>query len=283
MSTIDGYYLFASSTAGLVARTITHPNKQSLIKIVFPNLIGKHTSSTEKIQSLKSLYRGLPIALLFSVPAVSMYLSCYEATKQTLSTSYNIARDSSLNHLISGCAAEVSGCLFFTPMEVIKNRLQTQQKQARINSRSLIANIYKTEGIRGFYRGYWMGLVVFVPHSMTYFVTYEKLKQWILPNTDHNHPSLYMVCSSMAGVASVLVSTPLDIIKTRWQISAADHGKMYRDGPIAIAKNMLLNEGRGAFTRGLYARIAWGIPTTAISMTVFEVLKDSKEKLLKFL
>jgi hypothetical protein len=158
----------------------------------------------------------------------------------------------------------------------MKNRLQTQQVYN--NNRSLVVKILKNEGIRGFYKGYWMGLAVFVPHSMTYFVTYEKMKQLCMKN--NNDASLYMLCSSVAGITSILISTPLDIIKTRWQISAAENGQQFRQGPISIAKYMLFKEGKGALTRGLWARIAWGIPTTAISMTIFEVLKDNKSKIM---
>ena len=223
-----------------------------------------------------SLYRGLPVTLVFSVPALSVYLSCYEASKQFLDSKYHIQRHSVWSHLISGCAAEISAGMLFTPMEVMKNRLQTQQVYN--NNRSLAVKILKNEGIRGFYKGYWMGLVVFVPHSMAYFVTYETMKQWCMKN--NNDASLYMMCSSVAGVVSILISTPLDIIKTRWQISAAENGQQFRQGPISIAKYMLFKEGKGALTRGLWARIAWGIPTTAISMTIFEVLKDNKSRIM---
>lgn len=182
------------------------------------------------------------------------------------------------SHLLSGCAAEIAAGVLFTPMEVMKNRLQTQQKYVAIGNRALAAKIFETEGIKGFYRGYWMGLIVFVPHSMAYFGTYEKMKQWMIHDQDLPvKPNVYMICSSVAGVTSILLSTPLDIIKTRWQISAAEQGKQYRQGPISIAKHMLFSEGRGALTRGLWARIAWGIPTTALSMTLFEVIKDSRD------
>jgi solute carrier family 25 iron transporter 28/37 len=226
--------------------------------------------------NITSLYRGLPITLLFSVPALSVYLSCYEATKQILDQKYDVDRDSVISHLTSGCAAEVAAGLLFTPMEVLKNRLQTQHRGA---TSLLIIHILKREGIKGFYKGYWMGLVVFVPHSMAYFVTYEKMKQWLIKDEKSKKFQLYMVCSSIAGITSIMLSTPLDIIKTRWQISAADQGAQFRQGPLGIAKQMWQKEGKIAFTRGLWARIAWGIPTTAISMTVFELLKDNRHKI----
>ncbi|KAI9478088.1 MAG: mitochondrial carrier domain-containing protein [Benjaminiella poitrasii] len=304
---IDGYHLFASSTAALVARTITHPmdtikirlqattiqysNARTLLKQL-PNIIfpvqqqQQHGAHGNKTKRIVSLYRGLPVALLFSVPALSVYLSCYESTKQALHTNYHIQPDAVTSHLISGCAAEFAAGLLFTPMEVMKNRLQTTTTTAKAMTRqqtsfrSLAKHIFRHEGVRGFFKGYWMSLVVFVPHSMTYFVTYERMKRWMIRDESRTKPTLYMVCSSVAGIASCLVSTPLDIIKTRWQISAAEQGSEFRQGPLAIAKKMLRLEGRQVLIRALCANIAWGLPTTAISMTVFEVLKNNKSRFI---
>ncbi|KAG0736970.1 hypothetical protein G6F57_009373 [Rhizopus arrhizus] len=271
-NTVDGYYLFSSSTAGIVARTITHPMDTIKTRLQIINTTAHRTSILKTIFPLSTLYRGLPVALTFSVPALSVYLSCYEWTKHTLSTRYNISRNSVTSHLFSGCAAEVAANTFFTPMEVMKNRLQTQHKG---NTLWLAKSIFKTEGIRGFFKGYWMALAVFVPHSMAYFVIYEKMKQWMGSNSS----STYFICSSVAGITGITLSTPLDIIKTRWQVSAADQGRVFRQGPLAIAKDMFMREGHLAFTRGLWARIIWGIPATTISMTVFEVLRDNREKI----
>ncbi|KAI8641869.1 mitochondrial carrier domain-containing protein [Parasitella parasitica] len=272
-TSLDGYYLFASSTAGLVARCITHPMDTIKTRLQASTAGSRYVWRNIK---LSSLYRGLPVTLVFSIPALSVYLSCYEASKQVLDSKYRIQRHSVWSHLVSGCAAEVAAGLLFTPMEVMKNRMQTQP--GRNSSISLAVRIIRSEGIRGFYKGYWMGLVVFVPHSMAYFASYEKMKYWCMK--DSNDASLYMLCSSVAGVTGILISTPLDIIKTRWQISAAEQGQQFRQGPVSIAKHMLFKEGKGALTRGLWARIAWGIPTTAISMTIFEVLKDNKSRIM---
>ncbi|KAI8996837.1 mitochondrial carrier domain-containing protein [Pilobolus umbonatus] len=284
---VDGYYIFSTSAAALLARIITHPmdtlktrlqimnipiNTALFHKIVFPH------PQQPKLASLLGLYKGLPITLLFSIPAFSVYLSCYETSKELLhSHTASIKRDSVPNHLISGCLAEVTAGILFTPMEVMKNRLQTSQ---RIYAGSIAKHILAAEGIKGFFKGYWMGLVVFIPHSMTYFVTYEKLKKWLTVQDDKQESpfKMYMLCSSIAATLGIILSTPLDIIKTRWQISAAEHGQQYRHGPISIARRMM-KEGKGAFTRGLGARIAWGIPTTAISMTMFEVLKDKRDSI----
>ncbi|KAI9316725.1 mitochondrial carrier domain-containing protein [Dichotomocladium elegans] len=268
---MDVYYLFASSVAALIARVCTHPIDTIKTRLQIRNSSDHGGSQVSVVGTIRSLYRGLPVTLLFSVPALSVYLTCYETTKASLhSRGGFFSQDGVLNHLISGCAAEVAAGTLFTPMEVMKNRLQTQRSHTAM---SMAGHIWQTEGIPGFFRGYWMGLAVFVPHTMTYFAVYEQCKMIIdaaqLPLT------AYLLCSSIASTFGIMLSTPLDIVKTRWQVSAAEQGIAFRQGPVAIIKHMWQQEGRWrAFTRGLGARIAWGIPTTAISMTVFELLKD---------
>ncbi|OAD73468.1 hypothetical protein PHYBLDRAFT_26185, partial [Phycomyces blakesleeanus NRRL 1555(-)] len=224
---------------------------------------------------LASLYHGLFVTLLLSVPALSIYLSCYAAAKTWLDINGPewISQGGIINPLVSGCFAEVVSGVFFTPMEVLKSCLQNDTSSS--STFELVFYIWKTKGLRGFYRGYWMSLLVFVPHTMTYFVVYEKLKAV----AGEESFVIYMICSTFAGTVATVVSTPLDIIKTRWQVSAGAESNQepgpQSDGPLAIAYQMWHKEGKWrAFTRGLFARIATMIPMTTISMTVFETLMD---------
>ncbi|KAI8086239.1 mitochondrial carrier domain-containing protein [Halteromyces radiatus] len=284
----DGYTLFASSIAALTARICTHPidtiktrlqathqpklQGQSYVQWMI-RIINQGSISSSKWRVARQLYSGLPVTLIFSVPALSVYLSCYESSKQYLD--YNgIARHDHLgNHMISGAMAEIMAGTLFTPMEVLKNQLQT----STLTARQLTQRIYQQEGLGGFFRGYWMGLIVFLPHTMIYFATYEHLKSKMIKdgNNNNNKWTYYLFASSMASFISSGMSAPLDIIKTRWQVSASDQGKQYRKGPWHIAKHLWLYEGQWkGLAKGLGARVIWAIPTTAISMTVFETVKD---------
>jgi Mitochondrial carrier protein len=237
-----------------------------------------------RTSSLASLYRGLPVALVFSVPALSIYLSCYDFSSLYLDRNTSISRDNSSNHLLSGLVAEVFAGLAFTPMEVLKNQLQTSRRSASTNALAL--KIWREEGLGGFYRGYLMGLAVFVPYTMTYFAVYEKLKAYMtdgaqqIPSKSTNTlvsqlPFMtYVACSSIACAIGITISTPLDIVKTRWQISSSEEGTFYKRGPMHIIQDMWRQGGSRAFTRGLLTRICWGIPSTAISMTIYESIKD---------
>jgi solute carrier family 25 iron transporter 28/37 len=237
-----------------------------------------------RTSSFASVYRGLPVALMFSVPALSIYLSCYDFSSLYLDKHTSFSREYSSNHLLSGLAAEVFAGLVFTPMEVLKNQLQTSRRSA--STTSLAWKIWREEGLLGFFRGYLMGLAVFVPYTMTYFAVYERLKSYAvrdgyhLPSTSRETivsqlPFMtYVTCSSIACAIGITIPTPLDIVKTRWQISSSEEGRSYKQGPLHIIKDMWRQGGGRAFSRGLLTRICWGIPSTAISMTIYESMKD---------
>ncbi|KAL9560520.1 hypothetical protein PS6_000122 [Mucor atramentarius] len=280
--TIDSFYLVASSIAALVARFVTYPLDTIKTRIQTQSEQRKYTllagsdhqkPATTWYKYIRSLYKGIGITLLFSVPALTVYLSCYELVKDYLDTTFSVSwlqRNALLNHAISGCFAEISAGLFFTPMEVIKSQLQILTNAQRDTTTiSLAKTIAREEGLLGFYRGYWMTIAVFLPHTVTYFVVYEQLK--VLWTVEEQTFLVYVFCSAVASTLGVIVSTPLDIIKTRWQVSAQEHA--YQGGPVKIAQLMWQNEGGfRAFTQGMLIRIAWGIPVTTINMTVFETL-----------
>ncbi|KAI8341339.1 mitochondrial carrier domain-containing protein [Chlamydoabsidia padenii] len=281
---IDFYYLFASSVAAVTARLVTYPIDTIKIRI---------QASTQKItikealmdHSFFSLFDGLWVTLVMCVPALSVYLATYDSTKLILSTQLGWSMLSIWTHLVSGCMAEVLSGLFFTPMEVIKGRMQNRQNSdsglllshdtAKDNhtTASCIKSTYSNEGLKGFYKGYWITLFVFVPQTVIYFVVYEQLKLTMEPGLP-----TYLICSIVASTISVAVCNPLDVIKTRQQVGQHDQQHsvilLGGGGVWAIAGYMYRTEGWSAFIKGTLTRIIWGVPMITISMCVFEVLKD---------
>lgn len=128
----------------------------------------------------------------------------------------------------------------------------------------------RQDGVKGFGRGYFLGLGVFVPYSMTYFVCYERLKDLASKNVNDGGDlsfGLYLSCSSLSGAAAASVSNVLDVVKTRVQITGRR--------PWLLIKDMLYKDGLRSLTKGLGARILWITPSVSISMTTYEVLKQN--------
>ncbi|KAG2195625.1 hypothetical protein INT47_005993 [Mucor saturninus] len=266
---IDSFYLVASSIAALTARSLTYPLDTIKTRLqtrhdhhYSPILQDDQKSPSGVLYKLQSLYKGIGITLLFSVPALALYLTTYEWAKTWL------VLEPLATHAIAGCFAELAAGLFFTPMEVIKSQLQIDQLSTN-TTWSLVKYIARNEGLIGFYRGYWITIAVFLPHTVIYFVTYEQFKM-LWPIEDQTF-LVYLGCSAVASVLGIVVSTPLDIVKTRWQVSTQDVA--FQAGPLQIARRMWIDEGQWkAFTQGMLVRIAWGIPVTTINMAVFEQL-----------
>jgi hypothetical protein len=84
-----------SAVAALVTRTLTHP------------LDTLKTRSQANVQRIGGLYRGLGVSLVFSVPALSIYLSVYDGMKAQL------PENAMSSHAIAAASAEIlSGSLW---------------------------------------------------------------------------------------------------------------------------------------------------------------------------
>jgi solute carrier family 25 folate transporter 32 len=101
------------------------------------------------------------------------------------------------------------------------------------------------------------------------------LKCAALPNSSVN-----AFCGASAGIASGIVTCPLDVIKTRLQAQGAF--RRNRSGPPRIVYNGLvgtarviwLEDGVRGLYRGLGPMLLGYIPTWAVYMSVYDYSKD---------
>ncbi|KAF9312787.1 hypothetical protein BG003_005945 [Podila horticola] len=294
--------LMASSAAALCSRLCTHPLDTVKTRVQVANTPQHLFPTFLHLLRTGGLYRGLPIALTLSVPGLSVYLTTYDVAKKAFSKQFpaQMRDDSVANHMLSAGVAEVCSGLFWTPMEVLKQRQQietgprttssssTQQLQpTRTKTLDLAKMIYRQEGLAGFYRGYFITLGVFVPYSMLYFASYEQLKQmaWarqkqrstgapVDTNQDHETLSFMTIvgCAAVACGFAAGVSNIVDVVKTRWQTSVLTKSTEL-SSTRKIAEAMFKQGGLASFTRGMGARILWMVPSVTISMSTFEWLK----------
>lgn len=139
----------AAATAGaLAARLATHP--LDTLRIRWQTATpGPDLRMTSLLRPYSTLYRGLPVALAFSVPALSLYLSVYEGTKRSLVR--NGWREGLASYLIAGASAEIVSGAIWTPMEVLKARLQRSAGES-VATIDLARQIVETEGWQGLWR-----------------------------------------------------------------------------------------------------------------------------------
>lgn len=111
----------------------------------------------------------------------------------------------------------VAQSIICSPMELVKTRLQIQQQQVLKGPWACLSHIYRAEGLRGVFRGLSVTALREGPGVGAYFLIYE-----FLTRSNDNAPisTLHMLMAGgLAGSGSWLLAYPVDVIKTRLQVS----------------------------------------------------------------
>ena len=66
----------------------------------------------------------MSVATLGLIPAMSLFFVSYEASKERLLNNHYLSDKPSVVYFMSGMIAEGVSCVFFVPIDIIKERLQ---------------------------------------------------------------------------------------------------------------------------------------------------------------
>ncbi|CAM9799027.1 unnamed protein product, partial [Choristocarpus tenellus] len=106
------------------------------------------------------------------------------------------------------------------PIEVVKTQLQASSVAKGSNPLTIAGNIFRTEGVRGFFRGLAPGLIGIIPARSTYFWAYSKMKNYVTDPSrlGNRHRDLAEVASGLtAGIVQNTITNPIWMVRTRMQ------------------------------------------------------------------
>eukprot|EP01117_Protostelium_nocturnum_P001011 TRINITY_DN11331_c0_g1_i1.p1 TRINITY_DN11331_c0_g1~~TRINITY_DN11331_c0_g1_i1.p1 ORF type:complete len:320 (+),score=53.49 TRINITY_DN11331_c0_g1_i1:140-1099(+) len=292
-------HLLAGGVAGLIADFCTHPIDTIRARLQVQghnnnNSIRKYNGTFDGFRSIlkhegwRAFYKGFAIVSVSTIPAHALYFAGYEMAKRNFQKDRREEDKSVWVHLVSGLWADVCGSIIWVPMDVIKQRLQVQQSSASTYRGSFHAfqTIVKQEGAGGLFKGFLPAIATYGPFVAIYFATYEKAKLFAKDVTSSSSLSeipfwAQLVCGATAGAISAMVTCPMDVIKTRIQVESKKSEGAYKGGLDAL-RRIMKEEGFGAFTKGMTARILWIAPGTAITIGLYEqfksiILKNSRK------
>eukprot|EP00128_Syssomonas_multiformis_P011044 Colp12_sorted_trinity150504_noHs@28648 len=267
-------HLAIGTASGVLSRLATYP----LDTIRTQEMVERVKSTPSFWRSMQKLnvmrmYRGALTTVAISGPACAVYLFMYDAAKHA-----NPLPSPLLTHLAAGLAAEAVSGLLWTPMEVIKQRLQADQQVARYKGAvDVVAEALRTEGPRGLLRGYLSCLAVYGPYSALFFATFEHLNGLIVHPSSVQSPLMtFMAATAASGVAAA-VTTPLDVCRTRWQVQVRGDGWLGLQYKTlgAMVRHMYVEEGLRAFSRGFAARVLTTAPSTGLFFALYHYLAHS--------
>lgn len=222
-----------------------------------------HGVVKDSAQVVRSFYRGLMPNMIGNSISWGLYFMWYGNIKDLIASARGSEGKKALRSSDYFLASGVSGILtavFTNPIWVIKTRMLSTARNSPGAYRSIshgTYELYRTEGIRGFYRGLLPSLFG-VSHGAIQFMAYENLKNhWGMSRTGGkkgltNLDYLYLSAASKMFAGSI--TYPYQVVRARLQ--TYDASNRYT-GATDVIRQVWRNEGLTGFYRGFVSRLRW--------------------------
>ncbi|XP_016067210.1 PREDICTED: mitoferrin-1 isoform X1 [Miniopterus natalensis] len=277
-------HMTAGAMAGILEHTVMYPvdSVKTRMQSLNPDPKAQYTSiygALKKIIRTEGFWRplrGLNVMMMGAGPAHAMYFACYENMKRTLNAVFHHQGNSHLANGIAGSMATLLHDAVMNPAEVVKQRMQMYNSPHR-SALGCVRVVWRTEGLRAFYRSYTTQLTMNIPFQSIHFITYEFLQEQVNPHRGYN-PQSHIISGGLAGALAAAATTPLDVCKTllntqeNMALNLANiSGRL--SGMANAFRTVYQLNGLPGYFKGIQARVIYQMPSTAISWSVYEFFK----------
>jgi solute carrier family 25 protein 16 len=317
--------LLAGGIAGAAGKSSVAPLER--IKILYQtgklHTSGSVTATFKDILSnegLPGLFRGNGASVLRIIPYASIHFGLYEYNRRNIIKLFNIEHDDANIHsvppfidLLAGSSAGATAVAITYPLDLVRTRLAyatetnnaSHSNSSRHTIRRVLTSTYRSEGLRGMYRGIGPSMYGILPYAGIKFYVYQHLKQFYIhkygPDTSNSNsggnnkmrlPTTVMLgCGAVAGLAAQTATYPFDVVRRRMQIdgllrtvrmgtgsgkaplsSSSSSGWLPRSTPGALIE-IAKREGWRRLYAGLRINYMKVVPSTAIGFTIYDHMK----------
>lgn len=277
--------LLIGGIAGLTSRTLTAPLE--LHKLHKQNPFMPHSTWREviRLEGLGGLWKGNLINSARIFPQMSINYYIYHKSRQHIwlpafrdqypRVHTSIHEKDPVIHLLSGATAGITSTMIIYPLETIRSRLSLQINHSHYSG--VIDSVRKIS-IHDMYKGLGVSICGFVPFNALIFAFYHKFKntcERIDPKRTAMYPGVVqLMAGGVAGVASITITYPTDIIRKRMQLQNFDSNVPVYNSARDCLHKMYLYEGgvRGVYC-GLVASYVKLFPALAIQFYTMESLR----------
>uniref|UniRef100_A0A7S4P8F1 Mitochondrial carnitine/acylcarnitine carrier protein n=1 Tax=Paramoeba aestuarina TaxID=180227 RepID=A0A7S4P8F1_9EUKA len=224
-------------------------------------------SKTIAKDGVKGLYRGMAAPLVGVTPIFAVCFWGFEVGKQIARKMEGKGANEALSTsgiLFAGGFSALPATAVMVPAERIKVLLQVQGQDSGPKKYNGALDcgkqIFKSEGVRGLYKGTGLTLMRDIPGSMAYYGAYEILRNYLLDGGTELSPMTTIFAGGMAGVFNWLVALPQDTLKSLYQ--TAPPGR-YPGGIPQVFSEVMASGGVKALYRGLGPALLRAFPANA--------------------
>ncbi|KAI1767780.1 mitochondrial carrier [Hypoxylon sp. FL1150] len=269
-------------------------------------------------QLFRGLYQGIGIVIVATLPAAGTFFTTYEAAKSFLGRYHGgstlgpglglgLHLPQPLVHAGASAVAECASCLVLTPAEVVKQNAQMLRRRRSGGERrsASLQALRQLAGGAGATRKLLSGYTVLVARNLPFtaiqFPIFEYTRERIWKRraeAQRNHDLLEtgLVTGTSAGLAgsfAAIVTTPMDVVKTRMMLAAGSDGDVKQGahdrmvapqdagsrrnarggGGFAVARKVVSERGVAGLFRGAALRAIWTAAGSGLYLGTYEVAK----------
>ncbi|KAI2616361.1 mitochondrial carrier [Hypomontagnella submonticulosa] len=285
--------LLGSGSAGIAELAVFHPVDTIAKRLMSNQTKIKNTSELNKVifkdtaeaafgRKFVSLFPGLGYAAGYKVlqriykyggqPIARDYLAAHYG--KNFEDAFGKKTGKAIMHSTAGSIIGI-GEIVLLPLDVLKIKRQTNPEAFRGRG---IFKIISDEGF-GLYRGWGWTAARNAPGSFALFGGSAFTKEYLFGLNDYNKASWFQnFIASIAGAsASLVVSAPLDVIKTRIQNRNFENP----ESGFRILSNMARHEGFSSFFKGLVPKLLMTGPKLVFSFWLAQTLIPAFDTMLK--
>lgn len=227
----------------------------------------------------RGLYAGTVPALIANVAENSVLFFCYgfcQKFMQKITSTDKVEDLSTVQNATAGCLASFFSSLAICPTELVKCKLQAMHEHRNVFDKKingpmqLTAQIIKTEGFQGLFRGFLPLLAREMPGYFFFFGGYEGTRELLRhDNQSKDDIGLFktMTAGAVGGMVFWTLTYPVDVVKSRIQVYNL------KGNFIKMCFKILRVEGVSALYHGLGPTVVRTVPATATLFVTYEYSK----------
>ncbi|KAE8145792.1 mitochondrial carrier domain-containing protein [Aspergillus avenaceus] len=241
----------------------------------------------------RGLYRGISAPMAGAAIENSSLFWSYRMIQDVLKATFYSSTESLPFSalLISGAASGSITSLVLTPVELIKCKMQVPPEGPNLRAPgplTLVANIFRQDGVLGFWRGQLGTLIRETGGGAAWFGGYEGVSALfrtynastskVTLSQESTSLPLYqqMLAGAAAGISYNFLFYPADTIKSRMQTEDITHRRLngQRQTFWGVGKALWKQQGLKALYRGCGITCARSAPSSAFIFTIYEGLRS---------
>uniref|UniRef100_A0A6P7GVJ1 Mitochondrial ornithine transporter 1-like n=1 Tax=Diabrotica virgifera virgifera TaxID=50390 RepID=A0A6P7GVJ1_DIAVI len=286
----DGIIDFTGGSLGGVALVYvgqpldTVKVKMQTFPTLYKNMFNCFATTLKTDGVRRGLYAGTVPALATNVAENAVLFFAYgfcQKFMQHITGAQSIDELSTVTNATAGFLAAFFSSVAICPTELVKCRLQAMhevnKQQAQLGKAvksvgplQLTAEVIRTEGVKGMFRGLVPTIVREMPGYFFFFGAYEGTRE-LLRKPDQKKEDIglvkTMIAGGMGGGIFWTALFPADVAKSRIQVNNLNENMM------KLIFKIARHEGIGALYNGLLPTVIRAVPATAVMFLTIEYSK----------